>query len=91
MPELLLGRTGLSRYEVTAADPGRHRVVRLTLAVARDLQGSSAVPRQRPPFVVVGQDPAAGTVVPVFGVPIPNGVDLGPSVVHIRPGVRGPR
>jgi hypothetical protein len=42
-------------------------------------------------FVVTGQRPAAGTPVPAFGVPIPNGVDLGPSVVTLTLGVRGPR
>jgi hypothetical protein len=42
-------------------------------------------------FVVTAQRPAAGTVVPAYGVPIPNGVNLGPSVVTLTLGVRGPR
>jgi hypothetical protein len=42
-------------------------------------------------FVVTAQRPAAGTLVPAFGAPIRNGVDLGPSIVTLTLGVRGPR
>lgn len=41
-------------------------------------------------FVVTAQRPAPGTVVPAYGRPISNGVDLGPSIVTLTLGVRGP-
>jgi len=41
-------------------------------------------------FVVSAQEPAAGTVLPAYGVPIPNGVNLGPSIVTVTVAARGP-
>jgi hypothetical protein len=42
-------------------------------------------------LVVSAEEPAAGTVLPAYGVPIPNGVNLGPSVVTVTVAARGPR
>jgi hypothetical protein len=41
-------------------------------------------------LVVSGQEPAAGTLLPAYGVPVPNGVNLGPSVVTVTVAARGP-
>lgn len=41
-------------------------------------------------FVVNAQAPAAGTLLPAYGVPIPHGVNLGPSMVTVRLAARGP-
>ena len=41
-------------------------------------------------LVVSAQEPAAGTMLPAYGVPIPNGVNLGPSVVTVTVAARGP-
>jgi hypothetical protein len=54
------------------------------------LSASSSV-RGLDAFVVSAQEPAAGTQLPAYGVPIRNGVNLGPSVVTVTLAVRGPR
>jgi hypothetical protein len=70
---------------VLATTPGLYvRIGRIgALRPAASVRGLDA-------FVVSVQQPAAGSVVPAFGVSIPHGVDLGPSVVTFTLGVRGP-
>jgi hypothetical protein len=41
-------------------------------------------------LVVSAQEPAAGTLLPAYGTPVPNGVNLGPSVVTVTVAARGP-
>jgi hypothetical protein len=53
------------------------------LSAASSVRGLDAL-------VVSAQEPAAGTQLPAYGVPIPNGVNLGPSVVTVTVAARGP-
>jgi hypothetical protein len=53
------------------------------LSAAASIRGLDAL-------VVSAQEPAAGTQVPTWGVPIPHGVHLGPSVVSVTLAARGP-